>query len=732
MFSLPSPQQPDSSGSTPAPSTEYDNTIFRDFPIPFAITRFDDGRYIATNRAFESTFGWREEEARTKTSLGTGIWHTREERDAFLRQLADSGNIPFPMVHVVCRDGVSLRRRLYATLLPRENGQYVFSGFIDVYGPASAENDTRIKQSHLFQIYDCIMDGYAWVDSTGHFVECNRAFHEMLGYTKEEILQLSPRDVTPAHWYSIDIRVEQEQLMYRGYSDVYEKELIRKDGSVFPIELQLYQHLDANGNHAGFWGVVRDISERKRQQENIRFLAFHDLLTKLPNRVSFMEKLEHLLQRAKYLASRGLSLEVSQEGKQEKETAKRPCQMALLFIDLDHFKDVNDTLGHQVGDMLLQIVSRKMSDLLRDNDFLARFGGDEFICLLEAPVTASTAAAVAERILSLFSSPLILQEQEVYISASIGICLFPNDGEDAETLIKHADLAMFKAKNEGRNTFRFYEASLGADIMERVTLEHALRGALQRREFILHYQPQVDLATGRLAGVEALVRWMHPERGLIPPAHFIPAAENIGVICELGAWVLQEACRQMAEWHAAGFLVPRVAVNLSALQFERDNLVEFVQQQLEKYDLRPQMLELEVTESILMQQTEQTLAALSGLRKIGVYLAVDDFGTGYSSLGYLKSLPVHRLKIDYSFVRDIGRDSNDEAITRAVIALSSNLGLETVAEGVEREEQELFLRDEGCHIMQGYRYAYPLPAREVQKLYKKGAEESPGRSPKFR
>ncbi|MDR2030700.1 MAG: EAL domain-containing protein [Azoarcus sp.] len=580
---------------------------------------------------------------------------------------------------------------------------------------ANAENEIQAAQNHFSRLYNCIMDGYVRVDSHGRFVECNRAFHEMLGYTKEEILQLSIRDITPEHWHAIDARVEREQLMHRGHSDIYEKEYIRKDGLIFPIELQLYRHYDANENRAGFWGVVRDISERKRQQVNIKYLAFHDLLTQLPNRVSFMEKLGHLLQRAKYSASKGLDLKVPQE----KESTKQPYQMALLFVDLDRFKDVNDTLGHQVGDMLLQAVAHKMFSVLRDNDFLARFGGDEFIILLETPVTASVAAAVAERILSLFSAPTILQEHEVYISASIGICLFPNDGEDADTLIKHADLAMFKAKNEGRNTFRFYEASLGANILERVTLEHALRGALQRQEFILHYQPQIDLATNKLAGVEALVRWMHPERGLVLPAHFIPIAENIGVICDLGTWVLQEACRQMAEWHAAGFFVPRVAVNLSALQFERNNLVALVQQQLDKYKLHPQMLELEVTESVLMQQTEQTLATLSGLRKIGVYLAVDDFGTGYSSLGYLKSLPVHRLKIDYSFVRDIGRDDNDEAITRAVIALSSNLGLETVAEGVEREEQETFLRDEGCHIMQGYRYAHPLPAREIQKLYEK-------------
>jgi EAL domain-containing protein (putative c-di-GMP-specific phosphodiesterase class I) len=358
-----------------------------------------------------------------------------------------------------------------------------------------------------------------------------------------------------------------------------------------------------------------------------------------------------------------------------------------------------------------------MLHVLRESDLLARIGGDEFVILLEPPVTTTAVTGVANRILSRFSQPIPLQEREIYISVSIGISLFPKDGDDTESLIKHAEIAMFQAKSEGRAIFRFYGSELGAGILERVTLEHDLRGALQRREFVLYYQPQIALATSQLAGVEALLRWMHPERGVIPPVQIIPIAEDVGIISDIGAWVLEEACRQMAEWRAGGFEVPSIAVNVSAQQFKRSDLIAIIQEKLEKYRLLPHMLELEVTESILMHKTESILAVMGDIKKMGVRLAIDDFGIGYSSLGYLKSLPVQRLKIDASFVREIGFDSSDEAIIRAVIALSSSLGLETVAEGVERREQEQFLRSENCQFAQGFRYAHPLPASELQAHY---------------
>jgi diguanylate cyclase (GGDEF)-like protein/PAS domain S-box-containing protein len=692
--------------ATAAPS--YNDVIFHGCAIPFIITTLDDGRFVEANAAFETAFGWKREELRGKTATDIGLWINAENKDLFLERVKREDGMQPITLTATRRDGILHHYRTFAMRLNSEGVHYLFTAFIDIQNQIDAEKEARDSRNHLLQLYDTMIDGYARVGKDFHIQECNRAFREMLGYAEEEIPNLTPRDITPPDWHKLDIRIEQEQLLRRGYSDIYEKEQLRKDGSTFPIELQLYRCLDAAGNYDGFWGIIRDISERKRQQANIDYISYHDSLTNLPNRALLLEKLEHTLKRAKHLFPNTVNQSAQPED---------GYQIALLFIDLDHFKNINDTMGHAVGNTLLQIAADKMLHVLRESDLLARMGGDEFVILLEAPITAAAAGSVAKRILALFSPPVLLQEKETYISASIGISLFPRDGDDTESLIKHAELAMFQAKSEGRAIFRFYGAELGAGMLERMTLEHDLRGALQRREFVLYYQPQVALATGRLAGVEALLRWIHPERGLIPPGQFIPIAEDIGIISDIGAWVLQEACRQMAEWRAEDFEVPGMAVNISAQQFERSNLIAIVREQLEKYRLPPHMLELEVTESILMHKTEMILAALGGIKKMGVRLAIDDFGTGYSSLGYLKSLPVQRLKIDTSFVREIGIDSNDEAITRAVIALSASLGLETVAEGVEREEQEQFLLNENCQIVQGFRYAHPLPAAEIQARY---------------
>ncbi|MDR1424892.1 MAG: EAL domain-containing protein [Azoarcus sp.] len=692
--------------------SERCRAFFRAFPVPVVIIKLADGRLVEVNEAFGAVFGWKREDLLGKTVIETGFWDVPEERDAFVRQLRNQGQVSSIVLDMVSSTGIHQQCRASASTMSNMDETHIIIVFIDIHEQIAAEKEARLSRDRLQQLYDNIKDGYARIGKDRRVLECNRAFREMLGYSEEEILCLTPRDFTPPLWCNVDTHVEQTQLMLRGYSDIYEKEQIRKDGSIFPIELQLYINKNTEGNYDGFWGIVRDISQRKAQQASLNFLAYHDPLTQLPNRALLLERLEHSLKRARYTAVR----QDAPDALPEDADMDGP-QMALLFVDLDRFKNVNDTMGHSIGDIVLQIMAHKMSCLLRESDLLTRIGGDEFIILLEPPITAAAAAGVATRVLSLFTAPIPLQDQEIYLSASIGISLFPKDGEDPEVLIKHADIAMFKAKEEGRNCLRFYEAEMGACILERMELEHDLRGALQRNELILYYQPQISLNTRELAGVEALLRWQHPARGMISPAHFIPIAEDIGVISDIGAWVLRQACDQVAQWKTEGFEMPRVAVNLSAQQLERSDLVSIVQHALEKNALPPSMLELEVTESILMKKTEQTLAILNGLKHMGVQLAIDDFGTGYSSLGYLKTLPVHRLKIDYSFVRDIGLDSNDEAITRAVIALSTSLGLETVAEGVEREDQEIFLKKEGCQIVQGFRYAHPLPAGELRTRY---------------
>ncbi len=452
------------------------------------------------------------------------------------------------------------------------------------------------------------------------------------------------------------------------------------------------------GGVTHYVSVFSDISSVKRSQEALEFLAHHDPLTELPNRILLRDRLDHALNRHR----------------------REQGQLAVIFVDLDRFKHINDTLGHSVGDEILRQTARAMSRELRASDTLARIGGDEFVILLEDEVSVRSVAAVAHKLLAVFAAPFRVGSHELHMTASIGISLYPNDGDTIDALLMNADVAMYKAKEQGRNNFQFYEADMGAGAFERLIVENALRGAVQRSELLLHYQPQFDLASGRLAGVEALVRWQHPELGLVPPGRFIPVAEEMGIIGEIGDWVLRQSCRQLAQWRAAGFMVPRVAVNLSMQQLERNGVVDVVEACLGEFGLPAGLIELEVTESAIMRQTGRVLEVLGGLRRLGTYLAIDDFGTGYSSLAYLRQLPVHRLKIDYSFVRDIGRDVNDEAIARAVIGLGHSLGLEVVAEGVEREEQADFLRREHCDVAQGFLYAMPMSPGALEDGWRSG------------
>ncbi|MDR1647987.1 MAG: EAL domain-containing protein [Zoogloeaceae bacterium] len=693
------------------------STIFAECPIPFALTRLSDNRFIEINKAFERAFGWSREEMLNKTGNEDGFWLSTTEHQAFNARLRQKNTVTaFPM-EARCRDGSRYHCRLFATLLPYNGEEYIFTCVIDIGDQLMAEQEARFYFNRFQQLYEHMRDACALIGRDGRFLSCNSACCEMLGYSEQELQHLTVCDVTPAHWHAQDHRMESAQIPQRGWSDLYEKELLRKDGSTFLVEVQRYKNLDEAGEPDGFWSVARDISERKAQETSLNFLAYHDPLTRLPNRALLIDHLENALKRAR----RSILTPIHPQ-----ETQTRDLQLALLFLDIDHFKNVNDTLGHQAGDTLLQISAQNIARYLREADVLARFGGDEFVILLGFPVTVESTTQITRRLLSLFAEPVRLKNHEVYVTASIGVSFFPRDGLDADTLIRHADLAMFKAKEMGRNTACFYEVSMGASIQERMQLETALRGALQRGEFLLYYQPQIDLGTGMLTGVEALLYWNRPGIGLMPPSRFIPIAESIGIVSEIGFWALAEACRQMTLWRNAGLDMPRIAVNLSVQQLENKDFVEVVAQQLRDNKLLPDALELEVTESLLMHRSGQSLAVLEGLHTLGVQLSVDGFGTGYSSLAYLKTLPVHRLKIDDSFVRDIGRDSNSESIIRAIIALAKGLELETVAGGVEREEQEHFLLAEGCHVGQGPRYARPLLPESILEQF--GSRRQPQES----
>jgi diguanylate cyclase (GGDEF)-like protein len=391
--------------------------------------------------------------------------------------------------------------------------------------------------------------------------------------------------------------------------------------------------------------------------------------------------------------------------------------LAVLFIDLDRFKTINDALGHDIGDEVLQILAARLGAALRASDVLARLGGDEFVVIVEEAAGPDIVAALARKLLAAVEQPVVVREQEFVLSASIGVSLFPSDGADAQTLIKNADIAMYRAKEQGRNGVQFYSETMGSANAGRLALETQLKkAAAEPSQFVLHYQPRVSLHDGRITGVEALVRWMHPERGLIPPAQFIPLAEELGLIGAIGRWVLRSAAQQAAAWRKAGLPPVRMAVNISAQQFHAAGFLDDLRAALGESGLEPPALELEITESAMMQRSQQVAELLAVVRSLGVHLSIDDFGTGYSSLAYLKRLPIHTLKIDRSFVHDVPGDADDATIVRAIIALAHSLRVRVVAEGVETDAQLAFLRSEGCEEIQGYLVSRPLPAEQAGAL----------------
>ena len=447
----------------------------------------------------------------------------------------------------------------------------------------------------------------------------------------------------------------------------------------------------SDGNPLRMLGTIQDITERKQAEERLQQLAHFDVLTGLPNRVLFTDRINHALSTAH--RSQG--------------------HLAVLFLDLDHFKNVNDNLGHRIGDALLIEVASRLKSVMREEDTVSRQGGDEFILVLP-DTDADGAAHVADKLRETVAHAYQIEQHELVITASIGIAMYPDDGEDFDTLSKSADVAMYRAKHDGRNSFRFFTAEMQVHSARSLQLENALRRALERDQLYLHYQPQMSLQHGRIVGAEALLRWQHPELGAVSPAEFIPIAESSGQILQIGEWVLRTAAQQMKSWMDSGLAPMIIAVNLSAVQFRHPNLPELVTQILDAVKLPPQYLELELTEGVAMHDPLGAIAIMDNLHERGVRMSIDDFGTGYSSLSYLKRFKVYKLKIDQSFVRDITDDPEDKAIVSAIISLASSLGLQTIAEGVETEGQLAFLREQGCDEVQGYYFSKPLPAEQFE------------------
>jgi len=552
--------------------------------------------------------------------------------------------------------------------------------------------EERLQQAAT--VFDSSAEGVTITAIDGSIVAVNRAFTEITGYSEAEVIGRNPSLLQSDRQDENFYREMWCTLLANGrwQGEIWNKS---KDGRIFPEWLTISTVKDSAGTATHYVGVFSDITAIKTAHEQLNHLAHHDPLTGLPNRLLLEDRLAIALEHAR----------------------RNKTGLAVLFVDLDRFKNINDSLGHQVGDDVLREVAARFSTLKRASDTVARLGGDEFLIVIEDVETPGAASQMADKILdSLRATPVTL-EQEFFIGASIGISLFPRDGNDSATLIKHADVAMYRAKERGRNTYEFFTEELTRFSLERFQMETGLRRAIERDELRVYLQPQFSLHTGKLVGAEALVRWRHPEHGLVLPGKFIPLAEESGLIVPIGEWVQLTACRYWAQWTENGLDPGVLSINVSGIEFRRGRIQETVRKALDVTRLPPALLELEITESAVMSQAENSTHILHELRAMGVSLAIDDFGTGYSSLAYLKRLPLNKLKVDQSFVRGLPADAEDCAIARAVIALGHSLQLKVIAEGVETEAQREFLTREGCDEMQGYLRGKPMPADEFARTF---------------
>jgi diguanylate cyclase (GGDEF)-like protein/PAS domain S-box-containing protein len=570
----------------------------------------------------------------------------------------------------------------------------------------AVEDALFVEKERALVTLNSIGDAVLCTDINGKITYLNLVAETMTGWSREEaagrplaeVFRIIDGATRSAACDPMEMAVEQNRTVGLTVDCV----LIRRDGFESAIEDSAAPIHDRAGRVIGAVIVFHDVSAARAMSRKMTYSAQHDFVTNLPNRLLLNDRI-----------SQSISLAYRQN---------RP--LAVMFLDLDRFKYINDSLGHAVGDQLLQSVSRRLLACVRGSDTVSRLGGDEFVVLLPEISYAEDAATSAKKILLSLNTPHSIGGHELHIGGSIGISVYPVDGEDAETLIKNADMAMYQAKERGRNNFQFFKAEMNLKAVERQSLEGSLRRALEREEFLLHYQPKVNLDTGEITGIEALIRWQHPERGLVPPSQFVPIAEDCGLILPIGRWVMSEACRQARAWQNEGLAPLPVAVNVSAVEFRDQGFVESVRTILAQTGLEARYLELELTEGVVMEDVDSTAAVLQDLKRMGVHLAVDDFGTGYSSLSYLRKFPIDVLKIDQSFVRRITDDPDDFTIVSAIISMARSLRHVVVAEGVETREQREYLQTQQCAEGQGYLFSRPLAAAPFAHLLRMGITES--------
>ncbi|TFF35460.1 EAL domain-containing protein [Pseudomonas sp. RIT623] len=615
---------------------------------------------------------------------------------AQLAQLRDTLPTQLFLFDCLRADGRKIPIELRLVLVWDEHAR--FEGVLgvgrDISQQRRAEKDLRMAAT----VFEHSTSAILITDPAGYIVQANEAFSRVSGYAVAEVLDQLPGMLTVEQQQNAHLGFVLKQLNQRG-SWEGEVWLKRRNGEHYPAWVGITAVLDDEGDLASYVCFFTDISERKASEQRIHRLAYYDALTHLPNRTLFQDRLYTALQQAE----------------------RHKAWVVLMFLDLDRFKPINDSLGHAAGDRMLKDMAERLLACVDDDDTVARMGGDEFTLLLQPRVTReqalNRAIHVAESILGGLVTPFVLENREFFVTASIGIALSPQDGSELSQLMKNADTAMYHAKERGKNNFQFYQADMNASALERLELESDLRHALEQNEFTLYYQPQFSGDGKRLTGAEALLRWRHPTRGLVPPGDFIPVIEELGLVVDVGDWVLHEACRQLKAWHKEKVRVPKVSVNISARQFSDGQLGTRIATILEETGLPPACLELELTESILMREVNEAMQILDSLKNLGLSIAVDDFGTGYSSLNYLKQFPIDVLKIDRTFVDGLPEGEQDAQIARAIIAMAHSLNLAVIAEGVETHEQLEFLREHGCDEVQGYLFGRPMPANQFEAQF---------------